>query len=266
MSEDLNRMRRIIGQHAETVHLMGVDWVPVRKRLANEQPAQEVEALPNGDAAFHAVDLQKGDERAARQRRLDAVRAQYERDAPHERFITDFTNIVFGEGDPCARLMFVGEAPGADEDKTGRPFVGKAGQLLEKMINAMGLRREDVYICNVLKTRPPNNQTPTTEEARACEPYLHEQIRIVSPEVIVTLGLPASRLLLGSSASMGQLRGRWAAFPQEDSLAGGDDLPRIDVMPTYHPAFLLRSYTAENRRKVWSDLQQVMEKLGLGGS
>src|SRR5262249_41539168 len=123
--------------------------------------------------------------------------------------------------------------------------------------------REDVYITNVLKTRPPNNATPTLEEAARCAPYLFEQIQIIHPEAIVALGLPASRLLLGCEDSMGRLRGRWAACSgvQTPGSAFVDD--GIPVMPTYHPAFLLRSYTPDNRAKVWSDLQQVMRRLGL---
>jgi uracil-DNA glycosylase family 4 len=193
------------------------------------------------------------------QRLLDALRARYEADAPHKNFVTSFTNIVFGDGDPCARLMFVGEAPGEEEDKTGRPFVGRAGQLLDKMIVAMGLRRQDVYIANVLKTRPPNNATPTLEESRLCAPYLYEQIAIVDPEVIVTLGLPATRTLLGTMEAMGKLRGKWANF-NPGGLAGGKTFA---VLPTYHPAYLLRNYTPQERAKVWSDLQMVMERLGL---
>lgn len=205
------------------------------------------------------------------QAKLDAVRQKYIEDAPHQHFVTAHTNIVFGEGNPSARLMFVGEAPGETEDQTGRPFVGRAGQLLDKMIVAMGLKREDVYICNVLKTRPPNNATPTADEARLCAPYLIEQVRIVAPEAIVTLGLPATHLLLETSEPMRSLRGRWHAFPP--GRAGGGfvstgamfdpDLPEIPVMPTYHPAYLLRSYTEENRRKVWSDLKMVLDRLGL---
>jgi uracil-DNA glycosylase family 4 len=196
---------------------------------------------------------------AENQRLLDELRARYEADAPHKNFVTSFTNIVFGEGDPCARLMFVGEAPGEEEDKTGRPFVGRAGQLLDKMIVAMGLRRQDVYIANVLKTRPPNNATPTLEESRLCAPYLYEQISIVDPEVIVTLGLPATRTLLGTMEAMGKLRGKWASF-NPGGLAGGKTFA---VLPTYHPAYLLRNYTPQERAKVWSDLQMVMDRLGL---
>jgi DNA polymerase len=187
--------------------------------------------------------------------KLEAIRKRYIEDSPHQHFVTDHHSIVFGDGDPCARLMFIGEAPGADEDKVGKPFVGRAGQLLEKMIIAMGLSRSQVYIANVLKTRPPNNATPTLEEAQLCAPYLYDQVVAVAPLVIVTLGLPATRLVLKTDQSMSALRGRWASFTYK-----GFTVP---VMPTYHPAFLLRSYTPENRGKVWSDLQQAMTKLGM---
>jgi DNA polymerase len=197
-------------------------------------------------------------ERGAIERALADLLARYEKDAPHKNFVTDHHKIVFHDGDPCARLMFIGEAPGADEDRTGIPFVGRAGQLLNKMIAAMGLRREQVYIANVLKTRPPDNATPTSDEIRLCAPYLYDQVRIVRPEVIVTLGLPATRAMLATTDSMSRLRGRWASFTPP-----GPDSTPIPVMPTYHPAFLLRSYTEENRGKVWSDLRLVMGRLGL---
>jgi DNA polymerase len=202
-----------------------------------------------------------GEDRDAAQAALDDLRRRYETDAPHAAFNTEFTNIVFGEGDPRARLMFVGEAPGADEDRTGRPFVGRAGQLLDKMITSLGLKREQVYIANVLKTRPPNNATPTSDECAACAPYLYEQIAIVGPEVIVTLGAPATRTLLNTTEAMGKLRGEWAEFRTPD--LPGRPTRTIPVMPTYHPAFLLRAYTRENRQKVWSDLLKAAERLGL---
>jgi DNA polymerase len=243
----MDRAGRLVRQHAETARLLGVDFVPLGSGKVEIEPGMEARA----DEGAPAVR-----DRAASQAALDELRERYERDAPHKRFVTAHTNIVFGEGDPCARLMFIGEAPGAEEDKTGRPFVGRAGKLLDDMIVAMGSKREDVYIGNVLKTRPPNNATPTMEEARLCAPYLFEQIRIISPEVIVTLGLPATRVILDSSESMGRLRGHWGAFRGVEGL-------EVPVMPTYHPAFLLRSYTPENRRKVWSDLQQVMTRLGI---
>ncbi|MFO0835312.1 MAG: uracil-DNA glycosylase [Phycisphaerales bacterium] len=199
-----------------------------------------------------------GRDRAAAQRELDEIRARYEKDAPHKAFVTHFNNIVFGEGDPCARLMFIGEAPGEEEDKTGRPFVGRAGKLLNDMIVAMGLTREGVYIANVLKTRPPNNATPTGEECKLCKPYLFEQVAAIKPEAIVTLGLPATRTVLDTTEAMGKLRGRWAEFRDPRGRV-------VPVMPTYHPAYLLRNYTPEERRKVWSDLKMVMERLGSGG-
>jgi DNA polymerase len=212
-------------------------------------PVRAPEGVPGG----------KPTDRAASQALLDELRAEYEKAAPHKPFITTYNKIVFGEGDPCSRIMFIGEAPGEDEDRTGRPFVGRAGQLLEKMIVAMGLSREQVYIANVMKVRPPGNATPTPQEAAASAPFLYKQISIVKPDVIVTLGLPASRTILNSDDSMAALRGTWWAFRDRHAAAGRI----IPVMPTYHPAYVLRSYTPEVRGKVWSDLVQVLGRLGL---
>lgn len=168
------------------------------------------------------------------------------------------TNTVFGEGNPDADLVFVGEAPGQEEDRTGKPFVGRAGQLLDKMIAAMGLGRDDVFICNILKCRPPNNRTPATEEVEACWNYLVRQLQIIRPKVIVTLGNPATQTLLDTRTGITRLRGQWQKLPLLD-----EGLSGIDVMPTYHPAYLLRQYTVENRRKVWEDLKKVMDRLNL---
>jgi DNA polymerase len=159
------------------------------------------------------------------------------------------TQTVFGEGDVDARVMFIGEGPGRTEDETGRPFVGRAGELLTKMIGAMGLSREQVYIANVVKCRPPENRTPAPDEVATCTPYLERQLQIIRPKAIVTLGLPASRYLLNSTLSMGKLRGQWQAWRG------------IPVMPTFHPSYVLRVYTPETRAAVWSDLKQVMELL-----
>jgi uracil-DNA glycosylase family 4 len=259
---DLAKAARLIRQHAESSRLLGVEFVPVYRRPgAAPLPAQAessgglfAEAKPVAAPVAQGVVVGVRD-RATAQQELDALRERYEREAPHQHFVTAHHNIVFGEGDCCARLMFIGEAPGEEEDRTGRPFVGRAGQLLNKMIDAMGLKREDVYIANVLKTRPPNNATPTQEEARLCAPFLYEQVRIIGPEAIVTLGLPATRTLLNTMESMGRLRGQWAEFRDPSGRA-------VPVMPTYHPAFLLRSYTPENRGKVWADLRMVMDRLG----
>lgn len=262
--------QRVAAVGAETARLLSVDFVPLARRAAGapssfkEKRVAEIEVKP---LATPQVPVRGDREEATRL--LGVLRALYEKDAPHQHFVTDHHSIVFGEGDPCARLMFIGEAPGAEEDKTGRPFVGKAGQLLEKMLGAMGLRREDVYICNVLKTRPPGNATPTGKEAELCKPYLIDQIRIVNPEAIVTLGLPASKTVLESEASLGSLRGKFVpvAFPASKGVLGDAgpawERGEIPIMPTYHPAYLLRDYTPENRKKVWSDLLQVVKLLGL---
>ena len=154
---------------------------------------------------------------------------------------------VFGEGNPKARLMFIGEGPGRDEDLQGRPFVGKAGELLDRMIGAIGLAREDVFIANIVKCRPPDNRTPTPEEARACLGYLHRQIELVAPAVIVTLGATPLRELVGATDGITRIRGQWQRVS-----VGGHDLP---VMPTFHPAYVLRQYTQDVRRAVWEDLQ-----------
>jgi DNA polymerase len=159
------------------------------------------------------------------------------------------THIVFGVGNPRARLMFVGEGPGADEDAQGEPFVGRAGQKLNEMIRAIGLERADVYIANVVKCRPPNNREPRPDEVATCAPFLFQQIEAVRPRVIVALGAPAARLLLNTTAGITRMRGQWY------------ECRGIPVMPTFHPAYLLRAYTLENRRKVFEDLQAVRARL-----
>lgn len=161
-------------------------------------------------------------------------------------------SIVFGEGNHQARLMFVGEGPGGDEDRQGRPFVGRAGQLLTKMIQAMKLDRSEVYIANIVKCRPPNNRNPKPDEIATCFPFLQRQIRAVAPQVIVALGRVAAGTLLETAESISKLRGRFYEYEG------------IRVMPTYHPSFLLRK--EEDRRfkgEAWSDLKQVMGLLGL---
>lgn len=160
------------------------------------------------------------------------------------------TQTVFADGTGRSRLMFVGEAPGADEDATGTPFVGRAGQLLTKMIESgMGLSRNDVYIANVLKCRPPGNRNPEPAEIASCRPYLDAQISFVKPSVLVALGKFAAQFLLDTEEPISRLRGRWG------------NRNGIPVMPTYHPSFLLRQ--PDRKKDVWEDLQQVLQKLGL---
>ncbi len=157
--------------------------------------------------------------------------------------------IVFGVGNPRADLMFIGEAPGADEDMQGEPFVGRAGQLLNNMIKAMGLLREDVYIANIIKCRPPNNRTPERDECDTCSPFLMRQIEVIGPKVLVALGAVAAKTLLAVNAPMSELRGRWFDFRGRK------------LAVTYHPAFLLRD--PRQKKEAWKDLQMVMKELGL---
>lgn len=158
------------------------------------------------------------------------------------------TRTVPGQGHPQPRILFIGEAPGEEEDRQGLSFVGPAGQLLTQMIEAMGFKREDVFIANILKCRPPTNRTPLPDETAACLPHLEEQIRVLKPDVIVALGAVAARSLLRSETGIAQARGQWAKFQA------------IDVMPTYHPAYLLRTPSA--KREVWNDLQEVCKRIG----
>jgi DNA polymerase len=166
--------------------------------------------------------------------------------------------IVFGVGNPHAELMFVGEGPGADEDAQGEPFVGRAGQLLNNMIKAMGLRREDIYIANIVKCRPPGNRQPERDECETCSPFLMRQIAAIKPKVMVALGATAAKNLLAINAPMTELRGRWYDFKP----AGSDpSWPGARLAVTYHPAFLLRD--PRQKGEAWKDLQMVMKYLGI---
>jgi uracil-DNA glycosylase family 4 len=157
--------------------------------------------------------------------------------------------IVFGVGNPRAQLMFIGEAPGADEDAQGEPFVGRAGQLLNNMIKAMGIGREAVYIANIIKCRPPGNRTPERDECETCSPFLMRQIEVIAPKAIVALGAVAAKTLLAVNAPMSELRGRWY------------DFRGTKLAVTYHPAFLLRD--PRQKKEAWKDLQMVMKELGM---
>jgi len=159
------------------------------------------------------------------------------------------TNIVFGVGDPKARLVFVGEGPGHDEDRQGEPFVGRAGQLLTRIIQAMGLQREQVYICNIVKCRPPGNRNPMPDEIETCSPFLERQLMAIKPDFICALGKFASQTLLGTTVPISRLRGQFG------------DYIGIPLLPTYHPAFLLRNQG--KKRDVWEDMQKLMKEMGL---
>lgn len=194
----------------------------------------------------------------ARLARLQAIRTAHDAGCPHCTTATFHRQTVFGEGNASAEIVFVGEAPGETEDELGRPFVGRAGQKLEEMIKAMGLSREEVYIANALKSRPPDNRTPLQHEVDACGPYLMAQLLAIRPQVIVTLGGPATKLVLGETQGITRLRGLWRSWTPPK----GSGLAEIPVMPTYHPAYVLRNYTPKVRGEVWSDLKAVLVRLG----
>jgi uracil-DNA glycosylase family 4 len=221
------------------------DGVPVQLMESLESPAQivpPITSMPKDKSPSHPTAPK--DKPAAlkiiREDIGDCTRCRL-----HERR----TNIVFGVGNVNPDIMFVGEGPGADEDEQGEPFVGRAGQLLNNMITAMGIKREDVYIANVVKCRPPGNRTPENDECDTCSPFLLRQIEVIQPKVIVALGATAAKTLLAVNDSMGNLRGRWYDFKGS----------RLAV--TYHPSYLLRD--PRQKKEAWKDLQMVMKYLGL---
>jgi len=223
--------------------MFGVDSVPLVPRVVTP-------AAPAVDNSTASEDVET---------RLRAIDEQEVKGCRKCALCETRTNTVFGQGNPRARLVFVGEAPGFDEDRQGLAFVGKAGQLLTRMIESgMGLKRKDVFICNVLKCRPPNNRDPSADEILACGPYLQRQLALIHPEVIVTLGAPASKTLLNTAQSIGRLRGRFHDYFLSGVTGDG---PSVPLMPTYHPAYLLRN--PADKAKTWEDLQMVMARLGL---
>ncbi len=240
----------------------GVDFVPraaaTRSVAATGRqhaaPRPSSSAPPAPSPAFRprvaplTAPTQVADAAVAKLVLLDAIRAEIG-DCRRCALCERRRSIVFGEGNPDARVVFVGEGPGEEEDKSGRPFVGRAGELLTKMIEAVGWRREDVYICNIVKCRPPGNRDPQPIEVATCEPYLHQQLHALAPAAIVTLGRPAISALIGRPVAITKLRGSWLEWQG------------MPVMPTYHPAYLLRNYTRETRQAVWDDLRAVRERV-----
>ncbi|MFH1574056.1 MAG: uracil-DNA glycosylase [Acidobacteriota bacterium] len=209
-------------------------------------------AAPPAPPRVYAAPVSLFDSPPAGRETLEAVRDDLG-DCRRCELAADRTHIVFGAGDPNAALMFVGEAPGADEDAQGLPFVGRAGQLLTRIIEAIGMRREDVYICNILKCRPPRNRSPETDEIAACEPFLLRQIASVQPRVICALGAYGAQVLLRTKEPISRLRGQFI------------DYRGVKLMATFHPAYLLRN--PNEKRKVWEDVQKIRDYLlGAGGS
>ena len=244
MAIDSNPVRAALRQQLEGDRLLGLKSVPI--------PQQLTERIVPPGVLRRVVDV------AENAKQLSIIDETRVKDCKKCQLCETRTKTVFGQGSAGARIVFVGEAPGADEDREGLAFVGRAGQLLTRMIVAMGLSRDEVFICNVLKCRPPNNRDPTAHEILSCSPYLHEQLSIIRPEVLVTLGAPASKTVLNTAESIGKLRGRFHEYHLQGAADEGATIP---VMPTYHPAYLLRS--PGEKGKAWSDLQMVMKRLGL---
>ncbi|MCG3138115.1 MAG: hypothetical protein HJJLKODD_01975 [Phycisphaerae bacterium] len=247
---DQDIIRISIRQSLEVDQALGIKVLPIPKAIVASI------GRPRKSSTAGGLPGASTDDRAIALRRLDEEQVK---GCQKCTLCQTRTNTVFGQGHPLARLVFVGEAPGFDEDQQGLAFVGRAGQLLTDMIEkGMKLKRADVFICNVLKCRPPNNRTPATDEITACSPYLFEQLRILQPEVICALGAPAAQTLLNTKESIGRLRGRFHDFYISGSPGIG---PSVPLMPTFHPAYLLRS--PGEKGKAWEDLKKIMIKLGL---
>jgi uracil-DNA glycosylase len=240
---DAMRRMRILRQHVQTDRLLGVGAVPLGDKNS------ELAADPGGGGRTALPVLN----RAQKTEALAEMDEQEVRDCTACVLCESRIQTVFGEGDPDAPIMFVGEGPGQNEDEQGRPFVGRSGDLLEKQIQAMGFERSQIFIANVVKCRPPKNRTPLADEVEACSGYLRRQIEIIRPQVIITLGGPAAKLVLGVSEGITRIRGTWHEYTGVE--------PAVPVMPTFHPAYLLRQYTTENRSKVWSDLKAALKRL-----
>lgn len=229
-------------------HVKGL--ITANQEMGMEPPPISKEALKNRDMETQAYPVFQDE--IGHLTSLEELRA-FIGECQGCKLSTGRTHLVFGEGAPNARLVFVGEGPGKDEDLAGKPFVGEAGALLTRIIQAMGLQRDQVYICNVVKCRPPNNRDPEKDEIKACLPFLKQQLRIIRPEIICTLGRIATQELLGHEFRITRERGQWHAY---------EDIP---LMPTYHPAYILRnpSKARELKGQVWKDIQEIMKHLGL---
>ncbi|MDD4891067.1 MAG: uracil-DNA glycosylase [Phycisphaerae bacterium] len=254
----MDPIRKQLHQRLELEQMLGARSLPRPRRLREPAAAPAAPVAPVAAAASPAPAPAPG--RAGEDpivAALTTLEAEVKR-CTKCRLCKGRSNVVFGEGHPHAPLVFVGEAPGADEDRLGRPFVGRAGQLLNDIITkGMGVRREDVYIANVCKCRPPENRQPAPDEMADCLPYLLGQLEQIHPRVVVALGATAAQGLLNTTEGVGRLRGQ--VHPLK--LAGLDDI--IPVVVTYHPAYLLRNYNPEARGKVWEDIQVAMKLAGI---
>jgi DNA polymerase len=254
---DIAQLKRQARSHLNSLRSAGVEWLPAappgRLQVANPVAASSTSALPPASEALSLLsepashtDLSLEERRTA----LKVLAGKVSGCSLCAELASTRTQTVFGDGGPGVELCFVGEAPGADEDAQGLPFVGAAGQLLNKIIAACGLKREEVYICNIIKCRPPGNRTPLPNEAAHCRPFLEEQIALVQPRFICALGGCAAQNLLGSSVPLGRLRGRF------------HDFKGIPVLCTYHPAYLLPHRSPHKKRDVWEDMKMLLARMG----
>jgi uracil-DNA glycosylase len=240
---------RTLSNQIESDYLLGGKWLPMDSSKKKQSQPQDYTQGKQLTKEAKACDTEK-------QGRLAEV-AQAISQCRQCDLCKSRLNTVPGSGNTSARIMFVGEAPGQSEDEQALPFVGRAGQLLTNIINAMGLDRQDVFIGNILKCRPPDNRDPQAPEIDACIGFLKQQLEIIDPDIIVALGAHAARTLLNMDLPIGQLRGRVLEY-RPDPMA-----KPIKLIATYHPAYLLRNYTPEARQRVWEDMQKVLQELGL---
>jgi DNA polymerase len=256
--EELARQAR---QHLDSLRAAGVEWLPDASTAPPPEPAplpSETPAAGTGPLLFPEMEVSAAPALVTigpaestveeRQHALTVLAEEVSHCMRCAELASTRTQTVFGVGAMDAELCFVGEAPGADEDAQGEPFVGAAGQLLNRIIAAMGMKREEVYICNILRCRPPGNRLPLPNEASNCRPFLERQLELVRPKFMCALGACAAQNLLGTTLSIGKLRGRF------------HDYRGIPVMCTYHPAYLLR--TPEKKRDVWEDMKRLLERMG----
>ncbi|HTU16984.1 MAG TPA: uracil-DNA glycosylase [Gemmataceae bacterium] len=243
--EDLARQVR---QHLDSFHAAGIRWLPAEPRTSESVRPNEATIQPSLFVAPSAPAPQDGIEQ--RRQELTVLAERVSGCQRCTELVVSRSRTVFGVGPLDPELCFVGEAPGATEDQRGEPFVGDAGQLLDRIIVACGMKREEVYICNICKCRPPGNRTPNAQEAGNCREFLDRQLELVRPKFICTLGACASQNLLGTSLGIGKLRGRF------------HDYKGIPVMCTYHPASLFPGRSPQNKKLVWEDMKRLLERMG----
>lgn len=239
---------RQVRQHLDSLRAAGVTWLPsqplaVESATVAEMPTQSPSATAVGEPVSFNGDVNRRSELLVLAERIASCQRCTE-------LVVSRSRTVFGVGPLDPELCFVGEAPGATEDQRGEPFVGEAGQLLDRIIAACGMKREEVYICNICKCRPPGNRVPTTQEAGNCREFLERQLELVRPRFLCALGACAAQNLLGTTEGIGRLRGRFHEFKG------------IPVMCTYHPAYLLPGRSPQKKKEVWDDMKQLLERMG----